>query len=163
MFAPTVDFLTRSKTLWITFSLTLCLTLAFGVVISLGGFGLIDEMFVAQEVREHIAAMTPGQRSTHAWVTGTLDVAYPFAYSAFFLGVALKFFRRFRYWLALPSLLVVPVDLTEGFAQIMLLTGAEHTMGLKILATKIKLALFIPGLCITIVGLLLGLKARLGR
>lgn len=161
--ARATRFLTNSKTLWISFGLTLLMTIAFGVVMAVYDFSVIDEMSVAAEIREHIAAMTVQQRNIHAWMTGTLDVAYPLAYSTFFMGVALRFFKGFRYWLALPSLIVVPFDLTEGFAQIMLLTGSEGFMDLKVVATQGKLALFIAGLCITLCGLLLGLKRYLSK
>jgi hypothetical protein len=96
-------------------------------------------------------------------MTGTLDVAYPFAYGAFFIGIALRYFGRFGIYLALPSLLCIPADLTEGLAQVMILTGHEGWMTLKIIATPIKLALYITGLLITLVGLCLALKSRLAR
>ena len=150
--------LAQTKTLWITFWLTIALTLCFGVVMYFGQFGIIDEMYVAKYIQAHIDAMSPYQRSVHAWMTGTIDVAYPFAYGAFFIGVAVKYFGRFGLWLALPSFLVIPVDLTEGFAQIMLLTGHENFMGLKQIATQTKIVLYLSGLCITTLGLLLALK-----
>ncbi len=150
-------FLARAKTLWITFALTMALTLLFGVVMYIGQFTIIDEMYVAEEIRAHIQAMSPRQRLIHAWLTATLDVVYPFVYAAFFIGVALRFFKRFHFWWVLPSLLVVPADLTEGAAQIMLLTGNESYMAVKVVATPIKLVVYICGLCITAVGLVLGL------
>jgi len=123
-------------------------------------FGIIDEMYVAEDIRMHIKEMTETQRTVHAWMTGTLDVAYPFVYGAFFAGVALRFFGRFGMYLALPSLLCIPADLTEGLAQVMLLTGQEEWMAVKTTATPIKLVLYISGLLITMVGLGVGLKAR---
>lgn len=156
-----LDVLSRTKTLWATFLLTIVLTIIFGIVMHVGQFGIIDEMFVAEDIRAHIDAMTPRQRTIHAWLTGTVDVIYPFAYGAFFIGVALKYFGRFGIWLALPSFLVIPCDLTEGFAQVMLLTGHDAYMDLKLIATPAKLILYIMGLLITAAGLLLGGKRRL--
>ena len=150
-----MTWLAQTKTLWITFCLTVALTAAFGLVMYFGQFGIIDEMYIAEDIRAHIDAMTPRQRMMHAWMTGTLDIAYPLAYGAFFMGMAMKYFERFGRWLALPSFLVIPADLIEGFAQIMLLTGHESFMGLKLIATPAKLTLFLLGLCITIFALFL--------
>jgi len=140
--------------------MTLALTLCFGIVMYVGGFGIIDEMYNVRDIEDHIKAMEPAQRSAHAWLTGTVDVIYPFAYGAFFIGIAIRYFGRFGPLLALPSLLVIPADLTEGYAQVMLLTGHEQFMDLKVMATPIKLVLFLTGLAITLVGLGLALKGR---
>ncbi len=155
-----LSYLSKTKTLWATFALTLILTLSFGLVMFIWQFGIIDEMYIAEDIREHIEGMTKQQRTVHAWMTGTLDVAYPFAYGAFFIGIALRYFGRFGIYLAIPSLLCIPADLTEGLAQIMLLTGHEGWMTVKLIATPIKLALFITGLLITLAGLALALKAH---
>lgn len=128
-----------------------------------GQFGIIDEMYVAEDIRAHIKAMSPRQRAIHAWLTGTVDVVYPFAYGAFFIGIAIKYFGRFGIWLAIPTFLVIPADLIEGLSQAMLLTGHDSYMGVKLVATPIKLVCFICGLCVTIIGLVLALKNGLTR
>lgn len=148
------QYLSKTRTLWVTFALTLGLTLAFGVVMKIWNFGIIDEMYHAEQIRAHIEAMSPKQRIVHAWMTGTLDVAYPFAYGALFIGVAVKVFGRYGLWLALPSIGVIPADLIEGFSQIMLLTGHENFMAVKLIATPIKLVLWLSGLFIAIAGLI---------
>lgn len=154
--------LSNTKVLWASFVLTLILTLGFGVIMYIWQFGIIDEMYIAEDIGAHLQTMTEQQRTVHAWMTGTLDVAYPFAYGAFFIGIALRYFGRFGIYLALPSLLCIPADLTEGLAQVMILTGHEGWMTLKTIATPIKLVLYITGLLITLVGLCLALKSRLG-
>jgi hypothetical protein len=151
------------RVLWGSFALTLILTLGFGVVTHLWQFAIIDEMYVAEEIRDHIEAMTKEQRHVHAWMTGTLDVAYPFAYGAFFIGIALRYFGRFGLFLALPSLLCIPADLIEGLAQIMLLTGHEGWMAVKLIATPIKLLLFGTGLVVSLFGLGLALRHRFSQ
>lgn len=153
-------YLSQTKVLWTTFLLTLALTLCFGVIMNLYQFGIIDEMFVASDIRAHIESMSLQQRRVHAWMTGTLDVLYPFAYGAFFVGVAFRYFARYRLWLIIPGILVIPFDLTEGFAQVMLLVGNADYMALKIGATQGKLLLYITGLVITAVGLLKALGGR---
>jgi hypothetical protein len=56
--------------------------------------------------------------------------------------------------------LVIPADLLEGGAQIMLLTGHEGFMPLKLIMTPTKLLLFGSGLVITLAGLLNLLRNR---
>ena len=153
-----LQFLTKSKTLYITFFITIFLTFCFGLAMHVGGFQIIDEMYNAENIRRHVAAMTPAQKSIHSWLTGTVDVLYPFAYAAFFIGIAVKCFGRLGIWLAIPSLLAIPADLTEGFAQIMILQGHDSFISLKVWATPIKLAFFAAGLFITVIGLLLMIK-----
>jgi len=157
----TLTFLAQTKTLWFTFILTVILTIIFGIVMHFGQFVIIDEMFAAKDITAHIDAMSFHQRMVHAWLTGTIDVLYPFAYGAFFIGIAVKEFGRFGFWLALPSILVIPADLVEGLAQVMLLTGQDAFMGLKLIATPIKLVLYIFGLCVTILGLIFAFSKRL--
>ncbi|MGC1507002.1 hypothetical protein [Ketobacter sp.] len=153
-FLSSQSLLTNKKTLWTLFVITLLLTLSFGVVMQIWDFMLIDEMSNADQIDNHIATMTATQKLAHIWTTATLDVLYPLAYGGLFAGVALKAFGKAGLWLALPSLLCIPVDLTEGYAQVMLLTGNAEFMSLKTLTTPIKLALFIAGLVIAIVGLI---------
>ena len=54
---------------------------------------------------------------------------------------------------ALPSLAVIPVDLTEGLVQVLLLTSDAGVVGLKEIVTPLKLVLYISGLLISLVGL----------
>ena len=157
------SFLAQTKTLYFTFSLTLVLTVIFGIVMHFGQFGIIDEMFIAEDINAHIDAMSLHQRLLHAWLTGTIDVLYPFAYGAFFIGVAVKCFGRFGFWLALPSILVIPADLAEGVSQVMLLIGREGFMDLKLIATPIKLILYLFGLSVTVIGLILALVGRVKK
>lgn len=146
-----MKFLTKTGTLWTTFVATLILTLLFGIVMRVWGFSIIDEMHDPQQVLAHIDAMTPVQRTVHAWMTGTLDVAYPLVYGAFFIGMALRFLGRFGLWLALPGIAVVPVDLTEGVIQILLLTGSDNVAWMKVYVTPLKLGLWFAALLIAMV------------
>ena len=147
-----LNFLTQKNTLWLLFAATLLITISFGVVMQIWDFILIDEMYNADQISGHIAAMSEKQKLVHIWTTATLDVLYPLVFGSLFAGVALKAFSKNGFLLALPSLLCIPVDLIEGFSQVMLLSGHADYMGLKISMTPIKLALFIPGFLIAIVG-----------
>lgn len=144
--------LTRSKNLWMLFVLTLTLTLAFGVVMKIWDFQIIDEMYHAEQIRAHIEAMTPLQRRVHTWMTATLDVAYPLVYGGLFIGIILKAFTKFGRWLVLPAIFVMPVDLVEGVSQVLLLNGYDGAMEIKLVATPLKLLLFVAALVISLVG-----------
>ncbi len=149
---PMQDRLTKTKTLWFLFWATLAMTAAFGLIMQIWQFEIIDEMSEPDQIRAHVAAFTATQKTVHAWMTATLDVAYPLAYGGFFIGMALRFFDRAGFWLALPSALVIPVDLAEGYVQVMLLTGDDSLLHYKQILTPLKLGLFIPGLIISLVG-----------
>ena len=155
------DTLKRTKTLWILFVLTIVMTAAFGLVMYVWDFGIIDEMHRANEIQAHIDEMTSTQRRVHIWMTATLDAAYPLAYGGLFVGVALKFFGKLGPWLAFPSIAVIPVDLTEGVIQVLLLSGHMHVVGLKEIVTPLKLILYLSGLSIMLIGLAAGAYRKL--
>lgn len=129
------------------------MTLVFGLVMNAWDFVVIDEMFLRDEILAHVGAIAPEQRQVHATMTATLDVAYPFAYGAFQAGMAYRFLGAPGKWIAPLSLLCIPVDLVEGFAQVMLLTGATEFVDLKVVVTPVKLALYVPGLLFALVAL----------
>ena len=140
-FAPT-----RARTLWALFILFIVLGALFGLAMTIWDFHIIDEMWNGPAILSHIEAMSPLQRRVHVWVTATLDVAYPLTYGVMLAGLARKAFAPGgggALWLLLPAWLCIPVDLIEGLSQVMLLTGHEAWIGVKVIATPIKLALFI--------------------
>ena len=120
-----MNFLTRTRTLWFAFFLTLTLTAIFGIVMHVWQFQIIDEMWNPAKIAAHIEAMSPAQRRAHAWLTGTVDVLYPFAYTALFLGMAMKYFRGAGWKLYAPIVGTIPFDLTEGLVQVLALNGYE--------------------------------------
>ena len=144
--------LTSNRALWSSFALTLLMTALFGVVMAVWDFVIIDEMFRPDAIRAHVAEMSAEQRRVHAWMTGTLDVAYPFAYGAFLGGMVLRAFPAKR-WLLLPILVCIPADLVEGLSQVMILTGHDGWVAVKAVATPVKLAAYITAIGIALAGL----------
>ena len=138
--------ITSTSALWLSFAAYLLLTFGFVVIMYTWDFQVIDELFVADEILAHIGAMTDSQKQVHAITTATIDVAYPFAYGAFQAGMAYRYLGRWGRWIAPLSLICIPVDLLEGFAQVMLLNGAWDFVHLKAVITPVKLALYLPGL-----------------
>ena len=129
------------------------MTTAFGVIMHIWQFTIIDEISNPDQIKVHIDAMTSTQRHVHAWMTATLDIVYPFTYGAFFIGMAVRHFGALGPWLALPGAAVIPIDLIEGAIQVMLLTGNETVIGFKAIVTPLKLGLFITAMLIALAGL----------
>ena len=144
--------LSESKILWLSFTATLLITLAFQAITLQLGLVLLDGISDPSEARAAISSMTVYQRHFHIWITATLDVAYPAAYGALFIGSAYRFFPSKGLLLSLPALLCIPVDLGEGAVQVLALMGALDLINLKAFLTPLKLLLFVSGFLITIAG-----------
>lgn len=145
-------FLANRRSLWIAFVSTILITIAFPVAASIWGISFIDAMSDPAAVRRAITDMTPDQRVVHAWVTATLDVAYPLAYGALFIGSAYAFYERFGRYIALLLLAVVPTDLLEGVVQVLALTDTADFVDAKAILTPLKTGLFLLGLVTTVSG-----------
>ena len=159
-----LSFLCNTAVLRWSFAAYVLLTLAFGVVMWIWDFQVIDEIFLRQDIINAVVAMDDTQRQVHAVTTATLDVAYPFAYGAFQAGMAYRYLGRWGRWIAPLSLICIPVDLVEGFAQVMILSDQMRYVTLKTVATPIKLALYVPGLIAALIALWIAAReSRRGR
>ena len=134
---------------------TVVLTALFPVVA--GHFGLtpLDAVADPAEARALIEGLTREQRQAHAWITGTLDVAYPLTYGALFLGATLRFFPRKGVLLAIPILIGVPADFLEGLVQILALTGQVDWLAAKAVLTPVKGGAFVYGAVLALLGVAL--------
>lgn len=156
-------YLNSTRNIWLSFWVTFALTIAFGVVMHLYDFQIIDEMWKPAVIRDHVFSMSAEQRRAHQWLTGTADVLYPFAYSSLFAGLALRHWKRYGPVIAIVCGLCIPVDLIEGLSQIFILGGSFEWLWVKAVATPIKLVLFGIGLISTLIILLKLAFARLTR
>lgn len=152
-----IQFLTKPRTLWILFGLFVLQTIVFAVIMQIWDFEIIDEMSDPNAIRHHIDEMSATQRSVHAWMTATLDVAYPLTYGPLFAGLAL---RAFKPLFALPAIAVIPTDLSEGFVQVMALTGTVDLVWMKAYLTPLKLGLFFGAMAIALVALVIDIIRR---
>lgn len=152
--------LVSDRNLWLSFMLVAVLSAVFGIVMLVGGFTIIDEMQDPQKVRDHVEAMTERQRMTHAWLTATVDVLYPFVYASLFAGLSLRFLGKSGPIFATIAALAIPADLVEGFAQVIILHGGFEILPVKAVATPIKLALSGTAAAGAIVALLVAARRR---
>jgi hypothetical protein len=152
---PFKDFFLKPKTTWVAFISTIILSISFITVMSYWSFEVIDEIYDVEALKLHLAAMTDTQKLVHIWATATLDVLYPFAYGTLFISLALRFMGKWGPLLAVPSFAVIPVDLSEGLVQILLLTETANFYDLKVALTISKLGLFLIGLCVAIIAVMI--------
>ena len=147
-----LNWISKTSSLWMLLAATVLLTYAFQFLAGQLGIVFIDNMSSPDDAMAAIAGFTADQRSAHAWITGTVDVAYPLAYGLFFAGTALHFFPNAGRYLCWPLLAVIPVDLLEGLVQIMALIGNDGGIGAKAILTPLKFGLLLAGLAIAIAG-----------
>lgn len=144
--------LTKTRTLWVLFVSTLILFFMFRVVATTWGFTFIDSISSPEELRSLLAGMSVEQKISHAWATCTLDIAFPISAGLLFAGVALRFFPKYGFYLALPGFLAIPTDLFEGVIQVLALTDTADLLDLKAIVTPLKAVLLLSGLAIAIAG-----------
>ena len=139
---------------------TVVLTALFPVVAGHFGLTLLDAVADPTEARALIEGLTSEQRQAHAWVAGTLDVAYPLAYGALFFGATLRFFPRKGALLAIPILIGVPADFLEGLVQILALTGQVDWLAAKAVLTPVKGGAFVYGAVLALLGSVLSFREK---
>ena len=139
---------------------TLVLTALFPVIAGHFGLTLLDAVADPTEARALVEGLTKEQRQAHAWITGTLDVAYPLAYGALFLGATLRFFPRKGALLAIPILIGVPADFLEGLVQLLALTGQVDWLAAKAVLTPVKGGAFVYGAVMALLGVALSFREQ---
>ena len=144
--------LTDNRILWMSFIGTILLTITFQVAVGIWDLTLIDAISDPGDTRLAIASMSQQQNLIHAWITATLDVAYPLAYGALFIGSGYKFYGKWGWLVAAPVFVLVPTDLIEGVVQVLALTNVTDWIDAKAILTPLKTFLFLLGLATTIVG-----------
>ena len=155
--------LAGNRSLLIALVATILITIVFLVIGSLWGITFLDKISDPSEARIAISSMSADQRLVHAWITATLDVVYPLAYGALFIGSALKFYDNFGWLIASPFFVLVPTDLLEGFIQVLALTGTLDMIDAKAVLTPLKTSLFLLGVSTMIIGFMLNrIGGRLG-
>ena len=145
------DLIKRPSTLLILFLSTVAMTFAFQWIAGQWGLVFLDSISSPEQAKELVNGYSAEQIQVHIWTTAVLDVLYPLAYGSFFAGIAMASFRHFGFFLALPSFLVIPVDITEGLIQIYGLTGNLDLLDWKAILTPLKFGLFFFGFAVAVI------------
>lgn len=131
------------------------LTIAFFVLRQKVGGEILDNIGPVSKVKKQISEMSRTQKKLHLLMTIFLDFPYPLVYGTFFVGLTLRGFGEIGYWwLSIPALLVVPIDLTENIIQIMALSGNESLLREKAVINPIKFFLFYTAVFISLLSFL---------
>lgn len=145
------NLITKTSTLWLLFAATIVITFGFSYLSNTYDMVFIDSVSSPETATEMVKSYSPEQIQIHIWTTAILDVLYPLVYGSFFAGVALACYRHFGLFLAIPSFLVIPVDIAEGVVQIYGLMGNYDWLGWKAFLTPLKFGLFFIGFGIALV------------
>ena len=143
--------ITSTTTLWLLLLATIAMVFMFQFLAPIWELRLIDSISAPDEVRAVIAGFSAEQRTAHAWITATLDVAFPLAYGLLFAGSAIRFFPNLTF-LALPGFAVIPVDCVEGAVQVLALLDIADFVDTKAWLTPLKMWLFYAGALVMIAG-----------
>ncbi len=134
--------LARTGTLWLLLLATVALAAGFILWTPQVGGTILDSVAPANAVHALLERMSPAQKHAHFLMTLLLDMLYPLAYGGLFAGLALRFGGGVGGWLALPALVVIPVDMLENIIQMLALTGNESLLPVKAILTPAKFTLF---------------------
>ncbi len=140
--SPRLAILCSTTTLWILFVLSVASMIGFALLSPMAGGTLLDGLSSLLESENLLAGMSAAEKNAHFWITLLVDIPFPLFYGALFLGVALKYGGKYKTWLTLPALLVIPADLIENFVQLLALKGVTGLLPLKVYVTPLKFFLF---------------------
>lgn len=136
--------LTRTPVIIGSFILMLLVGLSFAPTQSIIDGPLLDMVWTGEAAKLRLAEMSDAQRQAHFWATVLNDTAYPFAYGAFFAGLAGRFAPRpWRTGVIVPAGLTMIADLAENTIQALALSGSADLLALKSVLTPLKFGLFI--------------------
>ena len=137
-----MELIKKTSVLWVLFLATVTISVGFSLWIPHLGGTILDSIAPIDEVHSLLNGMSDVQKDSHFMMTLALDMLYPFVYGGLFVGLALRFCGKVGIWLAIPALVVVPVDLFENIIQLLAITGSEGLLSLKAILTPIKFVLF---------------------
>ncbi len=128
---------------------------------------LLDGIWDPLAARELVAQLSPNQTIHHLWFTTTVDVLLPLVVASFMAGASLKAFPRWGRYLAIAPLLAIPLDLSEGIIQVLVLTDTADWLALKAYTSPIKSTGYLIGLMVVGLSLckwsVISVRARFGE
>lgn len=96
----------------------------------------------------------------HQFISGRLDMAYPFAYGLFFASLAMRFSKSHSLLFALPMALAIVFDISENLVQLQGLAGNDEVLHAKTYLTPAKFGCVAAGMLLAIWFCLRALLAR---
>lgn len=129
---------------WVLFALliaTLAIMAAFRPVQAIIDGPMLDFIFTGEAAAARLAELDEAQRRAHFWATVLSDTAYPIAYGGLLIGLVMRFGRG-MYWLAIPALATILLDLAENTVQALALSDTVNLLVAKTILTPLKFGLF---------------------
>lgn len=117
------------------------------------GGEILDRVDKVTEVQELLNRMSPEEKNSHFFMTLFLDTLFPLVYGVFFLGTTSRVFQNIGNRLCIPTLALVPIDLSENFIQLLALKKHEELLPIKEILTPLKFILFDASLVISVISI----------
>lgn len=134
-----LNWLSQTKVLWVTFILTVLVSVAFVVLTSKVNGHFLDEATTGSMALLWLEALDAEQKNFHFWITALLDTLYPLVYGAFFAGMVARLAGAKRSWAVWPGLIGVDCDFAENVTQMLALSGNPNWLFLKDVLTPVKM------------------------
>lgn len=129
------------KRLFLLFLLALAISIGIFLWTPSTGGSLLDYIASVSDVQDRLQQMNAAQKNSHFLLTSLLDMLFPIVYGSLLAGLVLQSFGKARFWLAIPALLAIPVDLSENVIQLLALKGYEVLLPIKAILTPAKVIL----------------------
>ena len=136
---PLLNWLSQTKVLWVTFILTVLVSVAFVLLAPRVNGHFLDEANTGVLALAWLDALSIEQKDVHFWVTALLDTLYPLVYGGFFAGMVARLAGAMRGWAVLPGLIGVGCDFAENVTQLLALSGNPNWLFLKDVLTPVKM------------------------
>lgn len=150
-----LNWLSQTKVLWVTFVLTVLVTIAFVVLAPQVNGQFIDAASSETAALALLNDLSTQQKGVHFWVTALLDTLYPLVYGGFFAGMVARLAGAHRSWAVWPGLIGVDCDFAENVTQMLALSGNTNWLFLKDVLTPMKMGgIAISMLLIVVFGVL---------
>jgi len=134
-----LNWLSQTKVLWVSFVLTVLVSVAFVTLASQVNGHFLDEALTQAAALEALNGLSSDQKSFHFWVTALLDTLYPLVYGGFFAGMIARLAGSMRRWAVWPGFIGVDCDFVENIAQMLALSNDPSWLFLKDFVTPIKM------------------------
>ena len=157
-----LGWLSRTPVLIGLFIVTFLIAASFYFVIDAIEGDMLDMIWSGEDAIARLNELSARQKQAHFLGTVTLDVLFPFAYGALFIGLLCRLAWRWRWALILLPITVALCDLAENTVQAMALNGyPKEILLFKDIVTPIKGGGFMIALALVVLLAIVALVRRL--